>query len=92
MHFTKAKMAIITICLLTDFMHGCIAWVLLALVHSTEPTMFNSQCVQPGHVAIHPICVQNRIRQTPIAWHRISVRFNYVRPTGCIIRTSRKRK
>ena len=26
MNFTKAKMAIITICLLMDFLHGCIAW------------------------------------------------------------------
>ena len=92
MHFTKAKMAIITNCLLTDFLHGCVAGILLALVHSTEPTRFNSQRVQPGDVAIHPVCARNRVRQTPIAWHRISVRFNYVRPTGGSRRTSRQRK
>ena len=92
MHFTKAKMAIITNCLLTDFSHGCVAGILLALVHSTEPTRFNSQRVQPGDVAIHPVCARNRVRQTPIAWHRISVRFNYVRPTGGSRRTSRQRK
>ena len=92
MHFTKTKMAIITICLLIDFLHSCIIWVLLALVHSTEPTRFNSQRVQPGDVAIHPVCARNRVRQTPIAWHRISVRFNYVRPTGGSRRTSRQRK
>ena len=28
--------------LLTDFLHGCVAGILLALVHSTEPTRFNS--------------------------------------------------
>ena len=71
MHFTKAKMAIISNCLLTDFLHGCVTWVLLALVYSTEPTRFNSQCVQPGDVAIHPVWSRNRVRQTPIAWHRI---------------------
>ena len=76
MNFTKAKMAIITICLLTDFMHGCVAWVILALVHSTEPTRFNSQCVQPGNVAIHPYSVGNRVRQTPLTWHTIIVRIN----------------
>ena len=92
MHFTKAKMAIITNCLLTDFSHGCVAGILLALVHSTEPTRFNSQRVQPGDVAIHPVCARNRVRQTPIAWHRISVRFNYVRPTGGSRRISRQRK
>ena len=92
MHFTKAKMAIITKCLLTDFSHGCVAGILLALVHSTKPTRFNSQRVQPGNVAIHPICARNRVRQTPIAWHRISIRFNYVRPTGGTRRASRQRK
>ena len=92
MHFTKAKMAIITNCLLMDSSHGCIAGILLALVHSTEPTRFNSQRVQPGDVAIHPVCARNRVRQTPIAWHRISVRFNYVRPTGGTRRASRQRK
>ena len=92
MHFTKAKMAIITKCLLTDFSHGCVAGVLLALVHSTEPARFNSQRVQPGNVAIHPVCTRNRVRQTPIAWHQISVRFNYVRPTGGTCRASRQRK
>ena len=92
MNFTKAKMAIITICLPTYFLHGCVAWVLLALVHSTEPTRFNSQRVQPGNVAIHPICMQNRVRQTPIAWHRISVGFNYVSPSGGTGRASRQRK
>ena len=61
MNFTKAKMAIITICLLTDFTHGCVTGILLALVHSTKPTRFNSQRVQPGDVAIHPICAQNRV-------------------------------
>ena len=50
MHFTKAKMAIITNCLLTDFSHGSIAGILLALVHSTEPTRFNSQ----RQNALHP--------------------------------------
>ena len=92
MNFTKAKMAIITICLLMDFMHGCIACVLLALVHSTEPARFNSQCVQPGNVAIYPIRARNRVRQTPIVWHQISVRFNYVNPTDGIRRASRQRK
>ena len=67
MNFVKAKMAVITICLLTDFLHGCVAWVLLALVHSTKPARFNSQHFQPGDMAIHPICTQNRVRQTPIA-------------------------
>ena len=92
MNFTKAKKAVITNCLLTDFTHGCVTWVLLALVHSTEPTRFNSQRVQPGNMAIHPICVQNRVRQTPIAWHQIFIRFDYVRPAGGTGRTSRKRK
>ena len=92
MHFTKAKMAIITNCLLTDFSHGRVAGILLALVHSTEPARFNSQRVQPGDVAIHPICARNRVRQTPITWHRISVRFNHVRPTGGSRRISRQRK
>ena len=92
MHFTKAKMAIITNCLPTDFLHGTIAGILLALVHSTEPTRFNSQRVQPGDMAIHPICTRNRVRQTPIAWQRISIRFNHVRPTGGSRRTSRQRK
>ena len=92
MHFMKAKMAIITNCLLTDFLHGSVAGILLALLHSTEPTRFNSQRVQPGDVAIHPVCARNRVIQTPIAWHRISVRFNYVRPTGGSHRTSRQRK
>ena len=78
----KAKMAIITICLLMDFMHSCVTWVLLALVHSTEPTRVNSQRVQPGDVAIHPISMRTRIRQTPIMWHQISIRFNYVSPSG----------
>ena len=41
----ESKMAIINICLLMDFVHGCVAWVLLALVHSTEPARFNSQRV-----------------------------------------------
>ena len=36
-HFTKAKIAIITMCLVTNFTYGGIALVLLALVHSTEP-------------------------------------------------------
>ena len=88
----EAKMAIITNCLLADFTHSCIAGSLLALVHSTEPARFNSQCVQPGDLAIHPICARNRVKQTPIVWHRISVRFNYVRPTGGTGRTSKKRK
>ena len=67
----KAKMAVITICLLTDFLHGCIAWVLLALVHSTKPARFKSQCVQPGYVAIHPQSVGNRVIQTPMDWDMI---------------------
>ena len=92
MHFTKAKMTIITNCLLTDFLHGSVAGILLALVHSTEPTRFSSQRVQPGDVAIHPVCARNRVRQTPIAWHRISVRFNYVRSTGGTHRVSKQRK
>ena len=92
MHFTKAKMAIITYCLLTYFSHGCVAGILLALVHSTKPTRFNSQRIQPGNVAIHPVCARSRVRQTPIAWHRISVRFNHVRPTGGSRRASRQRK
>ena len=92
MHFTKAKLGIITNCLLTDFLHGTVTGILLALVHSTEPARFNSQRVQPGDVAIHPICARNRVRQTPIAWHRISVRFNYVRPTGGSRRIGRQRK
>ena len=92
MHFTKAKMTIITNCLLTDFLHGSLAGILLALVHSTEPARFNSQRVQPGNVAIHPICARNRVRQTPIVWHRISIRFNHVRPSGGSCRTSRQRK
>ena len=92
MNFTKAKMTIITICLLMDFMHVYVGWVLLALVHSTYPARFNSQRVQPGNVAIHPICARNRIRQTPITWHRISVGLNYVRPTGGTRRASRQRK
>ena len=92
MHFAKAKMAIITSCLLTDFSHGSVAGILLALVHSTEPARFNSKRVQPGDVAIHPICARNRVRQTPIAWHRISVRFNYVRLIGGTGRARRQRK
>ena len=75
-----------------DFMHSCVAGILLALVHSTEPARFNSQRVQPGDVAIHPISVQNRVRQTPIAWHQILVRFNYLTPIGGTNRTSKKRK
>ena len=35
---------------------------------------------------------RNRVSQTPIAWHRIFVRFNHVRPTGGSRRTSRQRK
>ena len=35
MNFTKAKMVIITNCLLTDFLHGSIAGILLALVTNT---------------------------------------------------------
>ena len=85
MNFTKAKIAVITICLLTDFLHGCIAWVLLALVHSTKPAKFNSQRVQPGNVAIHPRSTRNRDRQTPIVWHQIFVRFNHVTPTGALV-------
>ena len=85
-------MAIITKCLLTYFSHGCVAGILLALVHSAEPTRFNSQRVQPGDVAIYPVCARNRVRQTPITWHRISVRFNHVRPTGGTHRASRQRK
>ena len=92
MHFTKAKMAIITNCLLTYFSHGNVAGILLALVHSTEPARFDSQRVQPGDVAIHPVCGQNRVRHTPMAWHRISVGFNYERPTGGTHRASRQRK
>ena len=92
MHFTKAKMAINTNCLPTNFLHGSVAGILLALVHSTEPARFNSQRVQPGDMAIHPICARNRVRQTSIAWHRISIGFNHVRPTGGSCRTSRQRK
>ena len=92
MNYTKAKIAVITYCLLMDFTHDCIAGILLALVHSTKPTRFNSQRVQPGDMAIQPICARNRVRQTPIAWHRISVRFNYVRPTDGTRRASRQRK
>ena len=92
MNFMKAQMAIITNCLLTDFSHGSVAGILLALLHSTKPARLSSQCVQPGDVAIHPISTQNRVRQTPIAWHQISIRFNYVRATGGTGRTSRKRK
>ena len=92
MNFMKAKMAIITNCLLTDFMHGCIAEILLALVHSTKPARFHSQRVQPGDVAIHTISVGNRVRQTPIAWHWIFTRFNYVTPIGGSHRASRRRK
>ena len=76
------KMAVITVCLVTDFMHGCVSRILLPLVHSINPARFDSQCVQPGNVAIHPICTRNRVRQTPIVWHRITVRFNYVKPSG----------
>ena len=92
MNFTKAKMATIINCLLMDFIHGCIAGILLSLVHITEPARFNSQRVQSGDVAIHPISTQNRVRQTPIAWHRIFVRLNYVTPTGGFRRVSRQRK
>ena len=92
MNFSKAKMTIITNCLLTDFPHGSVAGILLALVHSTEPARFNSQRVQPGDVTIHLVCARSRVRQTPIAWHRKFVGFNYVRPTGGTRRTSRQRK
>ena len=76
MHFTKAKMAIITNCLLTDFLHGSVAGILLALVHSTEPARFTSQRVQPGDVAIHPICARNRVSQTP---HRVAPDFRQIK-------------
>ena len=54
MNFTKAKVAVITMRLVTSFTHGYIAWVLLALVHSTKPARFDSQRVQPSYEAIHP--------------------------------------
>ena len=92
MNFTKAKMAIIANCLLTYFSHGSVAGILLALVHSTEPARFNSQHVQLGGVAIHPINAGNRVKQTAIAWYQIFGRFNYMTPTGGTSRTSRKRK
>ena len=92
MNFTKAKMAVITICLVTDFTHGCVSLILLPLVHSTKPARFDSQRVQPGNVAIHPISMGNRVRQTPIAWHRIFARINYVSPIGGNRRISRRRK
>ena len=92
MNFTKAKMAVITICLVTYFMHGCISRILLALVYGTKPARFNSQRVQPSYVAIHPISMPNRVRQTPLAWYRISVRFNYVTPIGGTCRTSQRKQ
>ena len=92
MNFTKAKMAIITISLLTDFMHGCVSRILLALVYSTEPSRFDSQRVQPGNMAIHPISAGNRVRQTPIVWHQIFARINHVTPIGSSHRTSSRRK
>ena len=77
--------------LLTNrFSHSCVTWVLL--IHSTELTRFNSQRVQPGNVAMHPICAWNRVRQIPIAWHQISVRFDYVSPSGGTRRASKQRK
>ena len=92
MNFTKAKMVVITICLLVYFTHGCITGILLALVHSTEPARFNNQHVEPGNVAKHPISAGNRVRQTPIAWHQIFTRFNYVAPIVGSPRASRQRK
>ena len=92
MNFTKAKMAIITNCLLTDFPHCSVAGILLALVHSTKPARFNSQRVQPGNMAINSISTGNRVRQTPIAWHRTFTRISFMTPIGGTRRTSEMRK
>ena len=67
MHFTKAKMAIITRGLVTNFAHSCVALVLLALIHSHEPARFYSQRIKPINMAIHPQSAQNRVSQAPIA-------------------------
>ena len=65
MNFRKAKMAVSTICLVMDFTYDCITWVLLALVNSTEPARFDSQCVQPGYMAIYPQSAGNRVQTIP---------------------------
>ena len=92
MNFTKAKMAIKTKCLIMNFTHSCIAWVLLALVHSTTPAGFDSQHVQPGNMAIHPQSVGNRVIPTPMVWHTIINGINCVTPSGGRRSTSREKK
>ena len=92
MHFTQAKLAVITICLVANFLHGCIAWVLLALIRSTEPARFDSQCVQVSNVAIYPQSVHNRVSETPMPWHANNSRLSHATPSGGMLRIYRVRK
>ena len=92
MHFTKAKLAIITICLVTNFSHGCVAWVLLALIHSTEPARFNRKRVQVSNVAIYPQSARNRVSETPMPWHTNNSRLSHATPSGGMLRIYRVRK
>ena len=92
MHFTKAKLAIITICLVMYFLHGCIGWVLLALIHSTQPARFDGKHVQVSNVAIYPQSARNRVSETPMPWHANNSRLSHATPGGGMLRIYRVRK